>query len=155
LRPGESRRGGSMFRKFMKYLGLPIVGAAALCAPAAGQIPVPPPPPLPPGLHVRITTSAPPAVRHEVRPARPGADLVWVAGYGADEGGAGAWIPGRWEREAEPGAYWISARYIRPPHGTIYEPGHWSTQQVIVDDDVRHRSEWRHHEREHERELER
>jgi len=143
-----------MFGKSFRYFALSMIAAAALCVPSAAQIPVPVPP-LPPGLHVRITTGAPPAVRHEVRAARPGPDYVWVAGYWADDGGHWAWIPGRWERTVEPGAYWIPARYIHTSHGTIYEPGHWSNQQLVVDEDLRRRSEWRHHEREHERELER
>ena len=120
---------------------------------AAAQIPVPP---LPPGLNVRITTGAPPRARHEVRPPRPGSDYVWIAGYWAtDDGGQYYWVPGRWDRPAVSDAYWIPARYVRTAHGTIYEPGHWSNQNVVVDERIRERPEWRRHEREHERELER
>jgi len=123
-------------------MGAALVGGVAAAAPA--QIPIPP---LPPGLNIRITSGRPPAPRREVRVERPGPDYVWVAGYYADDGGRWAWIPGRWERPVAPQAYWIPARYTRTARGTIYEPGHWSTQQVVVDDDVRNRREWLQHER--------
>ena len=131
-------------------LGAALVGGIATMAPA--QIPLPP---LPPGLDVRITTGHPPAVRREVRVARPGPDYVWINGYWADNGGRWEWIPGRWERPVERNAYWIPARYIRTSRGTIYEPAHWSNQQIVVDDRVRSNRYWRQHEREHQREMER
>ena len=131
-------------------LGAIVVGGIAAVAPA--QIPLPP---LPPGLNVRITTGRPPAVRREVRAARPGTDYIWVNGYWNDDSGRWGWVPGRWERPVAPQAYWIPARYIRTSRGTIYEPGHWSNQQILVDSDVERRSEWRRHRRQHERELER
>ncbi len=131
-------------------LSVVLVGGAA--ATTVAQIPLPP---LPPGLNVRITTGRPPAPRREVRPARPGPDYVWVGGFYDNDGGRYGWIPGRWERRAAPDAYWIPSRYVRTSRGTIYEPGHWSTQQLVVEDDVRRNREWRRHERMHERELER
>ncbi len=110
--------------------------------------------PLPPGLHVRITTGRPPAPRREVRVVRPGPDYVWIAGfYDADDRGRYRWVPGRWERPVVSDGYWIPARYIRTSRGTIYEPGHWSNQQVVVDDEVSRRREWRRHQGQHEREL--
>ena len=132
-------------------LGGLFLGVAAVALP---QIPLPPIPPLP-GLDVRITTGRPPAVRHERRPARPGPDHVWVGGFWNWDGGHWRWIPGRWEIRVAPEAYWIPARYIRTDRGTIYEPGHWSNQTVVVADDVARRREWQRHEREHQRELER
>jgi hypothetical protein len=125
-----------------------LVGGA--CATALAQ-PVPFPPL--PGLDVRITTGRPPALRHERRPGRPGGDYVWVSGFWNWDGGRWAWVPGRWDRPAVAQAYWIPARYVRTYRGTIYEPGHWSNQTVIVGDDIRARREWRDHERQHEREL--
>jgi hypothetical protein len=108
-----------------------------------------------PGLDVRITTGRPPALRHERRSHRPGRDYVWVSGFWHWGGGRWDWVPGRWERPVAPQAYWIAPRYVRSDRGYIYEPGHWSTQTVIVGDDIRARREWRRHERNHERELER
>jgi len=124
--------------------------AGGACATALAQ-PVPFPPL--PGLDVRITTGRPPALRHERRPLRPGQDYVWVSGFWNWDGGRWAWVPGRWDRPAVAEAYWIPARYVRTYRGTIYEPGHWSNQTVIVGDDIRARREWRDHERQHDREL--
>ena len=131
-------------------LSVVLVGGAA--ATALPQIPLPP---LPPGLNVRITTGRPPAVRREVRSSRPGQDYLWINGFWANDGGRWEWVPGRWERRVQSDAYWIPARYVRTSRGTIYEPGHWSNQQLVVEDDVRQNREWRRHERFHEREIER
>jgi hypothetical protein len=108
-----------------------------------------------PGLDVRITTGRPPALRHERRGPRPGGGYVWVSGFWNWDGGRWGWVPGRWDRPAAPDAYWITPRYIRTDRGYIYEPGHWSSQTIVVGDDIRARREWRRHERTHERELER
>jgi hypothetical protein len=132
-----------------------LLGVALLGGFAATALPQIPLPPLPPGLNVRITTGRPPAIRREVRVARPGPDYVWVGGFWDDNGGHWDWVPGRWERPAQPRGYWIAPRYVRSGRGTIYEPGHWSGQQVVVEDNVRQRSEWRRHEREHRREEDR
>ena len=132
-------------------LGTILTGGMALSALA--QIPLPPLP----GLEVRITTGHPPALRHEVRSTRPGSDYVWVNGSWDWDGGHGGhwrWVDGRWDRPAVAHGYWIPARYVRTSHSTIYEPGHWSNQQVVVNEDIRKNKEWRKHERDHERELE-
>ena len=121
---------------------------------ALAQVPVPVPVPLP-GLEVRIAAGRPPAPRHERRPKRPGANYLWVGGFWNWQGARWGWIPGRWEIRATPDVYWIPARYVRVRHGYIYEPGHWSNETIIVNDDIRRRDEWRRHERQHERELER
>lgn len=126
-------------------------GVAAVVLP---QIPVPPPPPLP-GLDVRITTGAPPRPRYERRIARPGAGYVWIGGFWDWDGGRWRWISGRWERRAVSDAYWIAPRYVRSERAYIYEPGHWSTQTIVVGDDLRGRREWQRHERDHDRELQR
>jgi hypothetical protein len=129
-------------------LGAVLAGGTALGALA--QIPIPPLP----GVDVRITTRRPPALRVERRIASPGAGYVYVRGFWNWDGGRWVWIPGRWDRPAVADAYWIPARYIQTGRGTIYEPGHWSNQQVVVNDEVRGNRWWRQHERLHERELE-
>jgi hypothetical protein len=117
---------------------------------ALAQIPIPPLP----GLDVRITTRRPPALRVERRGPRPGEGYAWVRGFWNWDGGRWQWVPGRWDRPAVADGYWIPARYINTGRGTIYEPGHWSNQQVVVNDDIRNNREWRRHERMHEREME-
>ena len=129
-------------------LGAVLAGGTALGALA--QIPVPPLP----GLDVRITTRRPPPLRVERRSPRPGDGYLWVQGQWNWDGDRWDWVPGRWDRPAVAEAYWIPARYIRTSRGTIYEPGHWSNQQVVVTDDIRRNRWWRQHERMHERELE-
>ena len=126
--------------------------AGGTCAGALAQIPIPIPPL--PGLEVRFTTGRPPAPRHERRSARPGPDYVWAGGSWHWDNARWGWVPGRWDRPAVANGYWIPARYARTSRGSIYEPGHWSNQTVIVGDDVRARREWRDHERQHGRELE-
>ena len=96
-----------------------------------------------------------PAVRHERQPPRPGPDHVWVGGRWHWDNARWTWVGGNWERPAAPKAYWIAPRYVRSGRGTIYEPGHWSNQTVVVGEDVRSRREWQQHEKEHERELQR
>jgi len=108
-----------------------------------------------PGLDVRITTGHPPALRHEHRPPSPGSGYVWVAGSWADNGGHWAWVPGRWDRPVATGVYWIAPRYVHSSGAYLYEPGHWSNQTLIVGDDVRNHNAWRHHEHDHEREMQR
>ena len=126
---------------------------AGMAVGALAQIPIPIPPL--PGLDVRITTRRPPPLRYERRIERPGPDYVWVRGFWDWDGDRWEWVQGRWDRPAVADVYWIPARYIRTSRGTIYEPGHWSNQQVVVTDDVRRNRWWRQHERLHERELER
>ena len=127
-------------------LGATLVGTATAALPQTISLP---------GLDVRISHGRPPALRHERRPASPGSGYLWVNGSWDWDGGHWRWVPGRWDRPAIADAYWIPARYIRTTRGTIYEPGHWSNQQIVVNDDIRRRREWRRHERMHERELER
>ena len=139
------------FRVFQKSVWISIA-AGAFAAGAFAQLPEPPPLP---GLDIRITTGRPPSPRYEHRPARPGPDYVWVGGFWGDEAGHWNWVPGRWERPAEPGAYWIAPRYVHSQGAYVYEPGHWSNQTLIAGEDVRAHRAWKHHEREHDRELDR
>jgi hypothetical protein len=150
----DATHGGTMILKAFPRTILTVTLVAGAGATALAQIPLPPPPPLP-GLEVHITTGRPPALRHEVRGPRPGSDYLWIGGFWHSDGGRWIWVPGRWERPAATHAYWISPRYVHTEGGYIYEPGHWSTQTVVVGEDVRRHRGWRKHEREHERELER
>ncbi len=107
-------------------------------------------PPLP-GLEVRIATEAPPPLRHERREHRPGRDYLWVNGSWDWQDGHWAWVRGRWERSGERGVTWVGPRYVRLEDGYRYEPGHWSNQRLIVNEDVRRHREWREHHRDHDR----
>lgn len=135
-----------------KVLQRTILGAVLTGGMAVGALAQIPIPPLP-GVDVRITTRRPPPLRVERRTASPGAGYAWARGSWNWSGSRWDWVPGRWDRPAVADAYWIPARYIRTGRGTIYEPGHWSSQQVVVNDEVRGNRYWRQHERLHEREL--
>lgn len=108
-----------------------LAAGGPLTGPANAQ-PVPPPPP---GvdLHVRVVDTPRPALRHEVRPERPGPNHVWVGGYWHHTGAEWTWIGGRWAEPPQRHAHWIAPRYERVKGGTRYVPGHWSHEHVIVD----------------------
>jgi YXWGXW repeat-containing protein len=105
------------------------------------------------GLEVRIAAEPPPPPRHEHRGHRPGHDYVWVNGAWDWQGGHWEWERGRWERPSAEGVTWVAPHYTRMEHGSIYEPGHWSNERVIVSDEVRNHREWRehHHDYDHDR----
>jgi len=131
-------------------LGAVLIGGAALSALAQPQISI-----SPPGLDVRIVTRRPPPLRYERRIPSPGRGYVYVKGFWNWDGNSWQWVPGRWDRPAVADAYWIPARYVRTSRGTIYEPGHWSNQEVVINDEVRNDRYWRRQERQRQRELER
>jgi len=136
-----------------KVLQRTILGAVLIGGTAVGALAQIPIPPLP-GIDVRITSRRPPPLRYERRIPSPGEGYVWVRGFWNWNGDRWDWVPGRWDRPAVSDAYWIPARYVRTPGGTIYEPGHWSNQEVVVNEEVRRNRYWLRHERMHERELE-
>jgi WXXGXW repeat (2 copies) len=91
---------------------LGLVAASALSAPAFGQI------------QIYIGTPPPP-VRYEVVPPMPAEGFVWMAGFWEPQGPRYRWVPGRYERAPEPGAYWAPARYEHDDHGWKLHKGYW------------------------------
>lgn len=106
------------------------LGVAGVPAPAQVHVDLP-------GVEIRVGHTAPPRVRRERRPRRPGAGYVWLAGAWDWQGSDWVWVPGRWERPAYRRARWISPRYRREGRAWRYEPGHWSGQKVIEGEDYR------------------
>ncbi len=90
-----------------------------------------------PGLEIRVGHKAPPRLRSERRPARPGRDYSWLPGSWNWESNDWAWAPGRWERPNQRGSRWVQARYIREGSAWRHEPGHWSNQRVVEGDEYR------------------
>jgi len=110
--------------------------AALTSLPAAGQTDLRFGIPLP-ELEIRVGHSAPPKMRSERQPPRPGRDYLWLKGSWGWHGNEWAWMPGRWERPNERGAKWVTARYGRDGSAWRYEPAHWSNQHVIEGEDYR------------------
>ena len=116
--------------------------------PAAAQVRVDIPLP---GLEIRIGHRAPPRLRSEQRPPRPGRDFLWIHGSWHWQGNDWDWVPGRWERPNDHGVRWVKARYVREGRVYRYEPGHWSNQRLIEGDDYRRWKEERHQNRDRDR----
>ncbi len=93
-----------------------------------------------PSLEVRVGHRAPPRMRSESRPHRPGRDYVWLAGSWDWQVNDWAWMPGRWERPNHSSNRWVKARYARQGNAWRYEPAHWSHQRVYEGNDYR---EWK------------
>ncbi len=67
---------------------------------------------------------APPPVRVEVRPVKPYANAVWVAGYWKWNGRNHVWTSGRWVK-ARRGRTFVKGHWQKKPRGWRYVPGHW------------------------------
>ena len=90
-----------------------------------------------PGLEIRVGHKAPPKLRSERRPARPGRDYLWLPGAWAWQNNDWAWAPGRWDRPSERGSRWMKDRYVREGPAWRHEPGHWSHERLVEGDDYR------------------
>ena len=102
--------------------------------PAAAQVSVQFNVPLP-GLEIHVANNAPPAMRHEHKPSRPGSDYLWVQGFWHWHGSGWDWVPGRWDRPDVHGVRWVKTRYVREGGSYVYQPGHWSNQRLVEGDD--------------------
>jgi YXWGXW repeat-containing protein len=79
------------------------------------------------GIHI----GAPPAVRVEHAPPRPGPEYIWVKGYWYPVEGHYVWHGGYWSRPPYEGAHWVG------PHrsnGQFYA-GYWDGSHGRVDHD--------------------
>jgi hypothetical protein len=95
---------------FKRLIGLVFAGALAFSAGAADFV-------------IRI---APPRAVVERRPASPGRNYVWIAGYQNWNGNGYNWTPGRWEQPPQPRARWVAHRYTRQKGGGwVFVQGHW------------------------------
>lgn len=127
----------------MKNLGKSIAALSFLLLasmPASAQFGVQIQIPLP-GVEIRVGHTAPPRLRSERRPHRPGRDYVWLRGSWDWHENAWAWVPGRWDRPNRRHTYWVKARYAREGNAWRYEPAHWSDQRMVESEDYR---QWKH-----------
>ena len=72
-------------------------------------------------VYVRV---APPPPRREVRPPRPHARAVWIAGHWRWNGRRYVWVAGYWELRPK-GRIWVPGHWKRTPRGYVWVPGHW------------------------------
>ncbi|PWT96874.1 MAG: hypothetical protein C5B51_32610 [Terriglobia bacterium] len=73
---------------------------------------------------VFVRVGPPPPVRETVI-VRPGPNYVWIPGYHRWDGGAYAWVPGRWELPPRPRARWVAHRWVRRRGGWVFVEGRW------------------------------
>ena len=68
--------------------------------------------------------SPPPAVKVEVKPAKPFPNALWNAGHWAWKGGKYIWISGHWVKQ-RPGYVWVPGHWINRPRGWVWVAGQW------------------------------
>ena len=124
------------------------VGLTSL--PAAAQVSVQVNVPLP-GLEMHVAQSSPPRMRSQHRPSRPGSDYLWAQGFWHWHGSGWDWVPGRWDRPDAHGVKWVKARYQHEGSAYVYQPGHWSNQQLIEGDDYQNWKQEKHSKKGHDK----
>ena len=90
-------------------MGLIFAGFLAVSAPAADVV-------------IRL---APPRIRVERRPVRPGPNHVWISGYHRWDGNAYQWQGGRWEEPPVGHRRWEAHHYVRRNGGYVLVEGRW------------------------------
>ena len=96
--------------------------------PAVQTGPTTPPPavvvaPAPaPTVVVRV---APPPLRHERRPHRPGPGFAWVNGFWTYRGGQYVWVSGHWDRISRGHRVWVEPRWERRGDTYVFIEGRW------------------------------
>lgn len=72
-----------------------------------------------------VVVQAPPALRIEVKSARPSAAHVWVPGFWSWEGNSYAWISSVWMLPPAPAAVWTPPRYEPRSGINVFISGYW------------------------------
>lgn len=73
---------------------------------------------------VVIVSRAPPALRHEHRPAPSHKHSVWIDGRWHWQGSSYIWIGGRWD-SAPRGKHWVAGHWSKRKKTYVWIPGHW------------------------------
>ena len=72
-----------------------------------------------------IVTEAPPVLQHEVVPAQPSSQHVWIAGYWTWRNNRYEWMAGHWEVPPYAAATWMNPRW-EPEGGAFrFYEGFW------------------------------
>jgi hypothetical protein len=69
-------------------------------------------------------TTAPPPLKKEIRPAKPGPLYVWVDGYWKWTGSGYSWIKGHWSK-APQGKMWVQGRWEKRGSHWVWVGGRW------------------------------
>jgi hypothetical protein len=130
-------------------VGCTVQGTAGVQSPPPPQAEVqvqastaPPPPapaappvveqPAPPAAQAEIVVEGapppPPAPEHEVVPASPGVEFVWVPGYHRWDGHRYVWTHGRYEHRPHANARWKGAHWEPRGHAHVWVEGNWEGQ---------------------------
>jgi hypothetical protein len=67
---------------------------------------------------------APPPLKKEYRPAKPGPNHVWISGHWKWSGGSYKWVPGHWTKQ-KAGHVWVPGRWEKRGPRWVYIKGHW------------------------------
>lgn len=68
--------------------------------------------------------TAPPDLRVEVIPKKPGPKAVWIPGHWQFKGNKYIWVPGHWDKKPR-GSGWVAGHWKKRPRGWVWVPGHW------------------------------
>jgi len=71
------------------------------------------------------TPQAPPPLREEPQPPRPGETFTWVPGHWSFDENGFIWVSGEWREVPEPGFVWVAGEWMRKPDGYVFLPGYW------------------------------
>jgi hypothetical protein len=68
--------------------------------------------------------SAPPPLRKEVRPPKPGPKYVWISGHHVWRHGHWHWIRGHWAKRKH-GKTWVPGHWVKRGRHWVWVKGHW------------------------------
>lgn len=67
---------------------------------------------------------APPPLKTEVRPVKPGPNYVWISGHWKWSHSRYVWVTGHWTKP-RPGYTWVKGHWQRRGNHWVYIKGHW------------------------------
>jgi hypothetical protein len=74
---------------------------------------------------VVIAPAAPPAIREEVVPPAPTADVVWQPGHWSWSGSQYVWVNGVYVARPRPQVAWVPGHWDQSPNGWAWVDGYW------------------------------
>jgi len=77
------------------------------------------------GAQIVVRIGPPPRPPHEVIPARPGPNYVWVPGFHRFDGHHYVWMPGHYVIPPRARARWVPGHWAHRRGGYVWIEGHW------------------------------